>query len=175
MKKIALIYDSETGNTERIAHLIKLYLTDFEVDMIKVEGISISKIQEYQYLIFGTPTWRKGYLAVNWAGFFNDFSKINFIGKTVALFGVGDQENYSRTFLDGMGQLAEVLLKNKAKIVGNWSVKEYYFDDSLANLGNGYLVGLGLDETNQSEMTEQRVIDWTKQITIEFRNHGKTN
>jgi flavodoxin I len=171
MKKIALIYDSETGNTERMAYLIKLYLTDYEVDIIKVETVLISQFSEYQYFIFGTPTWRKGYLAVNWAGFFNDFSKINFSGKTVGLFGLGDQENYSRTFLDGMGQLAEILVRNSANIVGTWSINSYYFDYSLADSGKGYFMGLGLDETNQSELTEQRIIDWTKQISIEFTNH----
>ena len=169
-RKIALIYDSETGNTERMAVLIKSQLTDFQVDMLRVETVSEKTFSEYEFFILGTPTWRKGYLAANWEGFYNDFSKIDFSGKTVALFGVGDQENFSRTFLDGMGQIAQVLQKNKAKIIGNWSNKKYFFDDSLANLGNGFFVGLGLDEVNQSEMSDQRIADWCEQISAEFRS-----
>jgi flavodoxin I len=152
MKKIALIYDSETGNTERIALLIKSHLIDYEVDILKIENISITHFAKYDFFILGTPTWRKGYLSMNWAGFFNAFSTIDFTGKTVALFGLGDQENYSRTFLDGMGQLAEIVVANKGNIIGTWAINTYYFDYSLADTGKGYFMGLGLDETNQPEL-----------------------
>ncbi len=166
--KIALIYDSETGNTERIAYLIKDNMTDYQIDIFSARDISITHFAEYDAFILGTPTWRKGYLAVHWADFFNDFSRIDFRGKTVALFGVGDQECFNRTFLDGMGQLAEVVVANRANIIGKWSTKGYYHDFSLADNGDGYFMGLGLDESNQAEQTEERVIEWTKQISSEL-------
>ncbi|MBB6002715.1 flavodoxin [Arcicella rosea] len=167
--RIALIYDSETGNTERIAYLIKDNMTDYQVDVFSARDISIAHFAEYDFFILGTPTWRKGYLAVHWADFFDDFSRIDFKGKTIALFGVGDQECFNRTFLDGMGQLAGVVVSNHANLIGKWPTEGYYHDFSLADNGDGYFMGLGLDESNQAEQTEVRVIGWTKQISSELQ------
>ena len=44
--------------------------------------------------------------------YFEEFQQIDFTGKTVAVFGLGDQIGYSEYFVDGIGILAKVVLEN---------------------------------------------------------------
>ena len=80
---------------------------------------------------------------------------------------MGDQENYTDTYLDAMGILYEKLIEKGANIIGFWSVKGYSFAESLA-VRNNEFVGLALDEDNQPDLTESRVKNWINLLKIEF-------
>ena len=101
---------------------------------------------------------------------YEEFKTIDLSGKTVAFFGVGDQESYYDTFVDGLGILYETAKKNGANIVGDaWSSEGYDFGESKA-LNNDGFVGLVIDDDNQSDETNQRVKMWVKTIKSNFES-----
>ena len=66
--------------------------------------------------------------------------------------------------MDGIGILAEVVLKNGGKVFGSWSTEGYDFDESLGVNPDGDFYGLVIDDDNQHEMTDERVDKWLSQI-----------
>lgn len=170
MDSIGLFYGSETDNTERIAFAIadKLSLPHEHIFNVGITKDVIPIMMNYDILIIGTSTWRKGYLAAAWDKLYDDLCRTNFTGTNVALFGLGNQFDYNFTYLDGMGDLAKVFKKNGAILVGEWPNDGYCFDESQADRGDGFFYGLGIDEDYQSELTEQRIIDWVKLLQCQF-------
>ncbi|HBI39778.1 MAG TPA: flavodoxin FldA, partial [Tenacibaculum sp.] len=89
-------------------------------------------------------------------------------GKTIALFGLGDQYGYREFFIDGVGMLAKVILKNGGKIIGKWPIEGYDFTESKAKVEDEDLFyGLAIDEDNQPELTQERVKNWLNQLESE--------
>jgi flavodoxin I len=96
-----------------------------------------------------------------------ELDNIDFSGKKVAYFGCGDQVGYADNFLDAIGILEEKITERGGKTVGYWSTEGYEFDTSKA-VRNGKFIGLALDDTNQSDLTEQRLKKWVTLLRIEF-------
>ncbi len=158
----AIFYASSTGNTEEIAKKIAKELGAIEI--FDIAQIQVEKIKEFDKLIFGTATWGEGELEDEWEDVIDEFSKIDLSGKTVALFGLGDQESYSDTYLDAMGIMYEKVLKMGAQIIGSLDIDgDFEFDSSRAVV-NDKFVGLALDEDNQEELSDKRIKIWINQI-----------
>lgn len=92
---------------------------------------------------------------------------LDFTGKTVAIFGLGDQVGYADEFLDAMGELHEFFSERGATMVGEWPTTGYEFTHSEAVV-DGKFVGLALDLDNQSNLTEERLGAWLRQIAPAF-------
>ncbi|MCF2970280.1 flavodoxin FldA [Synechococcus sp. Nb3U1] len=167
MAKVGLFFGTQTGNTETVAEMIQKELGEENVDLIDISEASIEDFDKYNYLIIGCPTWNIGELQSDWDGFFPNLDEIDFSGKTVAYFGVGDQFGYPDNFQDAMGILAEKIAERGGKNVGSWPIDGYEFNESRG-LVNGQFVGLALDEDNQSELTEKRVKEWTAKLKPTF-------
>ncbi|MBN2896811.1 MAG: flavodoxin [Campylobacterales bacterium] len=163
MSKIGLFYASSTGNTERVAKMIKKELSDLDVTLHNVDSCDADAFKPYGRIIIGASTWGSGDLQDDWDSYMPKLEKIDFSGKTVALFGLGDQEEYAENYLDAMGTLYDVVVKNGAEVVGSWPNDGYDFDESTA-LRDDAFVGLALDEDNQSDLTGERVKRWCAQI-----------
>ncbi|MEN9223057.1 MAG: flavodoxin FldA [Thermostichus sp. BF3_bins_97] len=163
MAKVGLFFGTQTGNTETAAELIQKELGEENVDLIDISEASIEDFDKYNYLIIGCPTWNIGELQSDWDGFFPNLDEMDFSGKTVAYFGVGDQFGYPDNFQDAMGILAEKVAERGGKNVGSWPIDGYEFNESRGVV-HGQFVGLALDEDNQSEMTEKRVKEWTAKL-----------
>jgi len=172
MEKIGLFYGSDTGCTEAVAEMIKDQLGEDLVDVYDVYDVSAEDFNKYEKLIIGLSTWHDGQLVSAWDDFFDDFQEIDFTGKNIAFFGLGDQYGYSNYFIDGVGILGKVAEANGATLIGHWSMDGYEHDESKADLGNGYFMGLAIDEDNQDELTEERVNKWLEQIKEEFPIKG---
>lgn len=158
----AVFYASSTGNTSDVANMISKELG--EVEVFDIADCGVGKMEEFDKLIIGTPTWGEGELQDDFEDAWDDFSSIDFSSKTVALFGLGDQEGYGEYFLDAMGLLHEVVSQKGANMVGSFEVSDdYEFEESKAVV-DGCFVGLAIDEDNQSELTEQRVNQWCSDI-----------
>ena len=157
----AIFFASSTGNSEEIASKISLELNKIEV--FDLAGTKIEKVNEYDKLIFGSSTWGDGELNDDWEDVWSDFIKLDLSNKTVALFGLGDQESYSDEFCSAMGTIYEHIAKSGANIVGFTSVESYYHDASKAQI-NDKFVGLVIDEDNQSELTDERIKTWVNEI-----------
>jgi flavodoxin I len=161
----AIFFASSTGNSEEIANKISMELNKIEV--FDLAGTKIDKMNEYDKLILGGSTWGDGELNDDWEDVWGDFSKIDLSNKTIALFGLGDQESYSDEFCSAMGIIYEQVANSKAKIIGFTSSEGYYHDASKAQLNNQF-VGLALDEDNQSDLTDKRIKDWANAIREEI-------
>lgn len=168
MKKIGLFYGSDTGNTEEIALKIRNSINKEQVYLIDMYDAKVEDFAQYEQIILGLSTWHDGQLQSDWDTFFDQFKKIDFSGKKVALFGLGDQFVYCDYFIDGVGIIGEVVLKNGGTIVGKWSTEGYEHTESKAELEKGTFLGLAIDEDNQFDQTDERVAAWVEQIKSEF-------
>ena len=167
MPKIGLFYASTAGNTEAIAKLIKEKMTYNEVDLHNIAGALDNAMKKYDLLIIGASTWGEGDLQDDWEDYIHNLDDVNFSQKTVAIFGLGDQEQYCGSFLDAMGTIYNKIITHGANVIGSWSTDGYDFNDSTA-INNGEFVGLALDEDNQSELSNERVDRWIEQIAPYF-------
>lgn len=162
----AIFYASSTGNTEIVAKQIAKTLGVNNI--FDISNINIERLNEYDKLILGASTWGDGDLQDDWDDTWNDFCQLDFTGKTIALFGLGDQESYSDNYVDAMGTIYEQVLLKGAKVIGFTSSEGYEHTESKAQNINGDFVGLALDEDNQSEFTTQRITNWCNLIKNEI-------
>ena len=163
--KVKLIFGSDTGNTDYVVDTYIINMLDpIEVEVIEVHNLKPEDWDTDNLIILGIPTWYDGELQSDWEDYFEEFQQIDFTGKTVAVFGLGDQIGYSEYFVDGIGILAKVVLENGGKIIGHWPTEGYDYDESKGLLNEDYFYGLALDEDNESDLTFQRVEKWVQQI-----------
>ncbi len=171
MPRIGLFYGSNEGHTEEVARRIRVAFDAIEPDAVKVYNIGQSQASDilgYEYLIFGIPTWNIGELQDDWAIFFPTMDSMDFNGKKVALFGLGDQFGYSATFVDAIGIVGKKAREKGAAILGTWPRFEYQFEDSVGLENAEWLIGLAVDEDNEKEFTEERIQSWVKMVAVEF-------
>ncbi len=157
-----IFYASSTGNTEEIAKEISKELGNIRLVDIAEDGITL--MNEYDKIILGLSTWGAGELQDDWSDVWEDFKELNFSDKTVALFGLGDQEDFGYNYIDAVGIAYEQLKDSGANIVGSWDISdEYFYDESRAVVDNKF-VGLALDEDNQANLTSHRIFKWCEDI-----------
>ncbi|MBR4266703.1 MAG: flavodoxin [Bacteroidales bacterium] len=165
MKKTIIIYGSTSGNTATAAETLKAKLGD--ADVKEVSTASADDLANYDNIFLGTSTWGDGELQDDWYGFIPTVKAANLTGKTVALFGVGDQMSYSDTYVNGMGEIYEAVKNTGAKIIGATSTDGYSFNESKAVV-DGKFVGLALDYDNQSDLSDDRIASWVDAIKAEL-------
>ena len=167
MKKIGLFFGTYTGVTGNVAEKIAQELGTEHVDLHNIsEGGE--QMEDYDFLIIGTSTWSIGELQEDWDAFMPKLQNMSFQGKTVALFGTGDQVGYPDTFLDGMGMLYETFQFRGAQFVGFWPTTGYDFTSPLPLFDHDHFVGLAIDEDNQAELTDERIKQWCSMIRPAF-------
>lgn len=171
MSKIGLIYGSDTGMTEEVVGSIVDSWAATELEVIEAYNVKKSDFERFDKIIIGLSTWYDGDLQSDWEDYYDkEFQTIDFTGKTIAIFGLGDQYGYGEYFIDGVGILAKTIIKNGGKIIGKWSCEEYDFEESKAQIENENLFyGLALDEDNEPERTLPRLKEWLEQIENEFQ------
>ncbi|MBK8184439.1 MAG: flavodoxin [Candidatus Competibacteraceae bacterium] len=174
MAKIGLFYATDTGNTRKVAKLIKKQFDEGEVDLFNVKGARAENLAAYDALIFGTPTLGDGELPEPLTEFLPILESVDLSGKTVALFGLGDQIGYPDEFVDALGILYKKLRKLNARLIGGWPAEGYEFSKSKA-LRESEFVGLVLDQDNQADLTEERLEEWLAQVRPELLGETVTN
>lgn len=172
MSKIGLFFGPLKGSVHRVAEKVKVAIGEQVVDMISVHDASAADLEKYDKIIFGISTvgketWDSEFSNTDWAKFFPNVSKVNFSGKTVAIFGLGDHITYSRHFVNAIGVLANVLLKNGATLVGEVDPSGYEFEDS-ESIMDGKFIGLPIDEDFEPELTDERISNWIKSLKPAF-------
>ncbi len=169
MAQIGLFFGSDEGNTESIAYKIQECLGADVVDVYDIADATQIEFASYEKIILGISTWDFGQIQSDWEEFWPDVSEIDFSGKTVALFGLGDQFGYGDYFIDAVGMLHDVVAAGGAAIVGHWSTESYEFEASKAQISDSdTFVGLAIDEDQQEHMTTERLNRWCEQIHKEF-------
>jgi flavodoxin I len=171
MASIGIFFGTDTGRTRKIAKLMARKLGDVAAAPVNVAKAQPEDLLAYPALILGTPTYGEGALpglgtgcqTESWDEFLPTLEAMDFTGKIVALYGLGEQERYPDVFVDAMATLYDCLLARGARIVGDWSTEGYRFNASLAE-EDGRFVGLALDLVTQDHLTESRVDTWLAQI-----------
>lgn len=152
-----VIYGSTTGNAEEIAQKIAEALGS---ECVNIKDASAADF-EADKLVLGSSTWGDGDLQDDWESF--DLDGIDFSGKTVALFSVGDSSGYPDTFCQAMAIIYDKVVAKGGKVVGSVSTDGYSFDSSEA-VKDGKFVGLALDNDNESDKTDDRINAWIAEI-----------
>ena len=168
MAIVGLFFGSDTGNTEAVGKMIQKKLGKKLVDVKDIAKSTKEEIAEFDLLILGIPTWYYGENQCDWDDFLPDLEEIDFTDKLVAIFGLGDQEDYAEYFLDAMGMINDIVTERGAIVVGHWPTEGYDFEASKGMADDNHFVGLGIDEDRQPELTEQRVKAWSAQVFDEM-------
>lgn len=176
MSRIGIFFSSSTGNTRRIAKFIKKRFDDETMaDALNINKASAGLLAGYSHLILGTSTLGGGQLpglstdcmGGGWEEFLPQLQDVDFSGKTIALFGLGNQEKYPDEFVDALGEIYHFVVARGAKVVGQWPADDYDFISSKALIDDAF-AGLVLDQENQKNLTDERLDTWLKQIAPEF-------
>ncbi len=176
MAKIGVFFGSTSGKTRKVAKMIKKKFDDaLMADPININKASPDDLAAYEYLILGTPTMGEGQLPglsadceeESWEEALTRLTEVDFTGKTVALFGLGDQVSYGNEFVNGLIELYDFVSARGAKVVGSWPTEGYDFNVSLAVVDDQF-VGLALDLDNQAGQTDARLDAWLGQIAPHF-------
>lgn len=161
MKKTLIVYGSTMGRTEAVAGKIKAQLP--EAALKGAGNVTTGDLKEHEVLILGSSTWGYGEMQDDWGGLLADIERSDLSGKTVALFGSGDQMSYSDTFVDAIGLIYEAVLKAGGKVVGFTSTDGFNFSGSKAVV-DGKFAGLVFDDDNQPELTDERFTKWFSDV-----------
>ena len=160
MNKTIVIYGSSTGTCEAIAEKIASKLG---CEVINVQDMTQDIVDCHQNLVLGTSPWGAGELQDDWYDGLKVLQQANLSGKTIALFGCGDCQSYSDTFVGGIGELYNGIKQSGAHFIGEVDTDGYSFDDSEAVV-EGKFIGLPLDDVNEDDKTDARIDAWTAQL-----------
>ena len=164
MNTTIIIYGSSTGTCEAIAEKIASKLS---CEAMNVQDLTAETISDHQNLILGTSTWGAGELQDDWYDGLKTLQDADLNGKTIALFGCGDCESYSDTFVGGIGELYNGIKDSGARFIGSVDTDGYTFDDSEAVV-DGKFIGLPLDDINEDDKTDMRIENWLSAISPEL-------
>jgi flavodoxin I len=170
MTPIGLFYGSDTGFTEIVVKLLEEEFNLVTSGLLTIHNIAdvpAASLLQYDRLIIGCPTWDIGQLQADWDKAYDELDNLDFSGKQVAIFGLGDQYGYPDSFCDAIGILAEKFSALGAQLAGFTLAEGYGFNDSQG-VKDGQFLGLALDEDNESDKSPERVAEWVWQLVDEF-------
>jgi flavodoxin I len=165
--EVKLFFGSSTGNTEKCAKKIAAELGGLIAEMKDIKKASVDDFDFVDGYIIGLSTVDEGLLQEDWRRFWDNIEDVDFQGKTVALFGLGDQVKYGKWFVDAIGIVHDKVTELGAKVVGPWPTDGYAYVASKA-VRDGKFVGLVLDMENQGNLTDDRIKAWCEQIRPHF-------
>ena len=152
---IGLFYGSSTCYTEMAAEKIRDIIGPELVTLHNLKDDSPALMSQYDVLILGIPTWDFGEIQEDWEAVWDQLDTLNLEGKIVAL-----------------GMLHDKLATRGVKFVGYWPTEGYEFTSPKPVIADGQLfVGLALDETNQYDLSDERIQSWCEQILGEMAEH----
>ncbi len=167
--KIGLFYSSDTGNTEAVAEMFRDLIGADVLDIHEVFKMDLAEVMpQYDFIIIGVPTWYDGEVQTEWLDKLDDLGKTDLSGKKVAVYGLGDQEDWGEYFCDAIFALAKKAQEAGGTIIGHWPSEGYSFTESKALIDENTFIGLTLDEDRQEELTEDRVKTWVEQLKTEL-------
>ena len=104
----------------------------------------------------------------DWDAAYEDLDGLDFSGKKVAVFGLGDQFGFGDNYCNAIGILAKKFVELGAELVGRTKNNDSYDFEYSQGIEDGGWMGLALDEDNQSEMSEARISVWVDQLTTQI-------
>jgi len=163
---VGLYYSTTTGNTETVAGYIGAALGIEAEDIGSAED---DAILAHDAIVVGAPTWHTGAdeqrSGTSWDEWlYDNLPNLDFTGKKVAIFGVGDSGSYSDNFCDATGELYECFTKQGAEIIGGTSADDGFDYTESKGVVDGNFVGQVFDEDNYYDASEERANAWVEQL-----------
>lgn len=159
MKPIGIFFGSSSGTTADLAKQIAARLSVDAGDVHDVANASAADLEQYDMLLLGSSTWGMGDLQDDWESFLPKAAGCNLAGRKVGLFGCGDSQAYSDTFCDALATIKEGLVGTNCTFVGAYKPEDYEYDETRCEEG-GMLIGLLVDDVNESDKTGDRLDSW---------------
>ena len=159
MKSIGIFYGSSTGTTSDLAQKIASALGVDSANVMDVANADAAAAAKYDVLLLGSSTWGLGDLQDDWESFLPKLKGENLSGKKVGLFGCGDASSYSDTFCAALRTIKAELANTGCTFIGAYPAEGYSYDETTAE-ENGQLIGLCVDDANESDQTEARMERW---------------
>jgi flavodoxin I len=154
---VGLYYSTTTGKTETVAGYIGAALG---VEAEDIGSASDEAILAHDAIVVGAPTWHTGAdeqrSGTNWDEWLYDqLPNLDFTGKKVAIFGVGDSGSYSINFCDATGELYECFTKQGAEVIGATSADDGFDYTESKRVVDGKFVGQVFDEDDGFHLKAQ--------------------
>ncbi len=171
MNKVGIFFGTDSGTTRLMAKKMAKLLGDVAAKPVNVNRCKPNDLLQYDALILGTPTYGVNQLPGKstkvmegcWEEFLPQLQGADLSGKTIALYGLGDQEKYPDRFAHSLIHLHDWCVAGGATIVGQWGTDGYTFAHS-PSVVNGQFVGLIIDQRSQSLLTDERLNAWINLI-----------
>ncbi len=169
MAKVGIFFGSSSGVTRGAAELLNAQLKRSELIDMEEDFDGIEQFEDFDVLILGSSTWGQGDPQRDWVDPLYDLSndRPDLSGKKVAFFGAGDQKTHGEHFLSALGKMHDLFVSLGAEAYGYIPTTGYEYEFSLAER-EGKLCGLGIDDVNQEDLTEERVTLWASQLKSEI-------
>jgi len=165
-----LYYSTSTGNTETVAEYIA-NAAGVE-DWKDIGDAEDDEVTGHSSIIVGAPTWHTGAdserSGTSWDEWlYNTLPNMDFSGKKVAIFGVGDSSGYGDNYCDAAGELYDCFTDKGAKVFG-MTPSDTGFDYSESkSVRDDKFVGVVFDEDNYADDSESRATSWVEQLKSE--------
>lgn len=159
-----LFYGTQSGMTEDVAAAIHAALPELISEVKCVDRATADDLASEDFLVLGGSNWGDGELTDDWTMFWPNMDKIDFTGKKVALFSLGDQRAYGDHFCSAMRELYDKVIERGGTIAGEGgSVTDYDFDHS-DSVKDGKFIGLAVDDMNECDLTDERIAAWAETV-----------
>ncbi|RYZ78832.1 MAG: flavodoxin [Proteobacteria bacterium] len=159
-----LFYGTQSGMSQSVAEQIQMALSEWIDEIVDISFAKPGEIAEEEFLVLGGGTYGSGELTTDWERFWPQMDKIDFTGKKVALFCLGDAWAYEDNFCSAMRIFYNKVIELGGEIIGRGAAaSEYNFDHSEAVI-DGFFVGAALDEMNESSKTPRRIAIWSMTV-----------
>jgi len=176
MKSIGIFFGTDSGTTRLIAKKIARALKrrvgdDCVAKPVNINRATADELRSYRLLIVGTPTYGEGQLPgkasrnneESWLEFLPGLRGTDLSGRQIAVYGLGDQEEYPETFLDAMRDLHDAFAATGAEMIGGFPIEGFTFKRSRA-VERDRFIGLALDQHLQHLLTDQRIDAWLDEL-----------
>jgi len=164
---VGLYYSTSTGNTETVAGYIadKLGIEDWN----DIGDVETDDVMAKDAIIIGAPTWHTGAdeqrSGTSWDEWlYETLPSLDFSGKKIAIFGVGDSAGYGDNFCDATGELYDCFTAKGAKVFGMTPSDEGFDYVESKGVKDDKFVGKTFDEDNYADDSEGRVDAWIEQL-----------
>ena len=169
MSKTGIFYSFNSTKTAKAAEkILAEFGTDFNIVAVNAEELTEETFLSFTNLILGVPTWFDGELPNYWDEFVPALEDLNLKGKTIAIYGLGNQVEYPENFGDAVGILATLVQDRGAKLIGYTAIDGYSYESSKAEV-DGKFLGLILDQETQPRLSKDRISNWVKELKTQFK------
>ncbi len=161
-----LFYGTQTGMAEDVAGQIQAVLPHLITSCIEISRAKPADLEAEEFLVLGGSNWGDGELTDDWIDFWPKLDSIDFTGKKVALFSLGDAVAYGDSFCSAMRCLYDKVIEQGGTIIGHGgTTSEYDFSYSDAVI-DARFVGLAIDDMNEFAKTEARIERWAHSVQL---------